>query len=105
MGLIYAYKRTRLGSAFKHRRMAENLLSNNIEFNNQMFLPEDEDDSDIIVMRDASSRNNFSNPVYESMYNNTEQNALVQQEQPVNPEEDPEAVDLLTERHRGNISL
>lgn len=84
--------------------MAENLLSNNIEFNNQMFLPEDEEDqdSDIIVMRDQ--RNNFSNPVYESMY---EQNAaLVQQEQPTNAdEEDPESVDLLTERHRGNISL
>ena len=65
LGLVYFYRKTRLGGAFKHRRMAENLLSNNIEFSNQMFMPEEEDDSDIIIMRDA---NNFSNPVYESMY-------------------------------------
>ena len=66
LGLVYFYRKTRLGGAFKHRRMAENLLSNNIEFSNQMYMPEEEeDDSDIIIMRDA---NNFSNPVYDSMF-------------------------------------
>ena len=93
-GLFYFWKKTRLGSAFKHRRMAENLLSNNIEFSNQMFMPE-EDESDIIIMREAT---NFSNPVYESMYNNQQNEALLHEQQQENQEErDPESIDLLTE--------
>ena len=102
--------------------MAENLLSNNIEFSNQMYLPEEEDDSDIIIMRDQNNANhatsNFSNPVYDSMFGKNEhrrneQRKNEQQQELLvdtsagneDPNEDPEAVDLLTERHRGNIEL
>lgn len=126
LGLVYFYRKTRLGGAFKHRRMAENLLSNNIEFSNQMYMPEEEeDDSDIIIMRDA---NNFSNPVYDSMFGpgqpghqaslvpnetltgaspSTQENQGLLSKENINLEEqdDPESVDLLTEKHRGNISL
>lgn len=116
--------------AFKHRRMAENLLSNNIEFSNQMYMPEeavDDDDHDEghghILLRETSS-NNFSNPVYENMYGNqnndtpnqeSENQGLLQNNEEasqvdlieiINDEDDdPESVDLLTEKHRGNISL
>ena len=111
--------------AFKHRRMAENLLSNNIEFSNQMYMPEeavdDDHDDGHILLRETS--NNFSNPVYENMYGNqnndtpnqeSENQGLLQNNEEasqidlieiINDEDDPESVDLLTEKHRGNISL
>ncbi len=150
-GLLYFYRSSRLGAAFKHRRMAENLLaSNNIEFANQMYMPEEdedaEDSSDIIIMRET---NNFSNPVYDSLFgsasaassnstaviheqdscdksaevagaNNESQDLLSAQEKNQNnqtcdhplllgggeeSDQDPESVDLLTEKHRGNINL
>lgn len=44
------HKRHHLGNAFKHRRMAETLVGNNVEYSNQMFLPNEEDDDDLIVM-------------------------------------------------------
>ena len=126
--LWYFCKKKRLVSAFKHRRMAENLLSNNIEFSNQMYLPDErEDDSDIIIMREPNHRNvsnnlensHFSNPVYDSMFGrsgNSDQEGNVKESEEllvdVRDEEsqnhenlDPESVDLLTERHRGNIEL
>ena len=127
--IVYFYRKTRLGMAFKHRRMAENLLSNNIEFSNQMYMPEeavDDDDHDEghghILLRETSS-NNFSNPVYENMYGNqnndtpnqeSENQGLLQNNEEasqvdlieiINDDDDPESVDLLTEKHRGNISL
>ena len=121
LAIVYFYRKTRLGSAFKHRRMAENLLSNNIEFSNQMFMPEADEDAEdtnggsIIRMRDT---NNFSNPVYEEMYENARPNQgeneglLPESEATADlietmdeNDENAEAVDLLTERHRGNISL
>ena len=137
-GVFYVYKRTRLGAAFKHRRMAENLLSNNAEFANQIYLQEEDDvGGDGIPM---SVSTHFSNPVYESMYNEEANEAdedggvtaglladpsndhhqhqhhgqhggrhhggghhsehhLIEEHQ------DEESVDLLTEKHRGNISL
>ena len=124
--IVYFYRKTRLGMAFKHRRMAENLLSNNIEFSNQMYMPEeavdDDHDDGHILLRETS--NNFSNPVYENMYgnnearnqesenqgllqNNEEEEAQVDLIEIINDddEDDPESVDLLTEKHRGNISL
>ena len=101
--------------------MAENLLSNNIEFSNQMFMPEADEDAEdnggsIIRMREP---NNFSNPVYEDMYGG-QQRSESENEGLLRPNEvttadlietveddddNAEAVDLLTERHRGNISL
>ena len=107
--IIYFYRKKRLGSAFKHRRMAENLVANNIEFSNQMFTPEDDNEENHgSIILPMSESNNFSNPVYDSMY---EENHGLLAENPdpdliVNAaDEDPESVDLLTEKHRGNISL
>ena len=142
-GAFYVYKRTRLGAAFKHRRMAENLLSNNAggaEFANQIFLQEDDDVNgglDGIPMSVSSTH--FSNPVYESMYRNEveanedEDDGGVTAGLLADPahdhehhhgghngggghhsehqlieelhQDDEESVDLLTEKHRGNISL
>ena len=142
-GAFYVYKRTRLGAAFKHRRMAENLLSNNAgaEFANQIFLQEDDDVNgglDGIPMSVSSTH--FSNPVYESMYRNEVEEANEDEDDggvtaglladPAHDHEhhhggrhgggghhsehnlieelhqdDEESVDLLTEKHRGNISL
>ena len=120
-GIVYVYKKTRLGAAFKHRRMAENLLSNNAEFANQMFMPE-EDEGGIPM----SVSTNFSNPVYESMYEDPNEASIALSNEATgllnhdnNPEcmihdpdqiesqslHDEESVDLLTEKHRGNISL
>ena len=86
-------------------------------------MPEAEEDAEdsnggsIIRMRDT---NNFSNPVYEEMYENQRgQNSEGENEGLLRPEaatadlietlddndDNAEAVDLLTERHRGNISL
>ena len=126
LAVMYFYRKTRLGMAFKHRRMAENLLSNNIEFSNQMYMPEEnrdenEEEDGNILLRETSS-NNFSNPVYENMYgsnqghqaaenqgllqNSTENTNNADLIEIINDDhDDPEAVDLLTEKHRGNISL
>ena len=86
-----------------------------------MFMPEADEDAEdtnggsIIRMRDT---NNFSNPVYEEMYENARPNQgeneglLPESEATADlietmdeNDENAEAVDLLTERHRGNISL
>ena len=143
-GAFYVYKRTRLGAAFKHRRMAENLLSNNgaAEFANQIFLQEEDDvnGGDGIPM---SVSTHFSNPVYESMYNEEANEDPDEEDGGVTAglladssndcdhhhqhggrhhggghhsehhliedvhqdDDDEESVDLLTEKHRGNISL
>ncbi len=132
-GLFLLYRKKRLGSAFKHRRMAENLIGNQMEFPNQMFsLTEDDVNGggSGIPMSDSV---NFANPVYETIYGDPDRPILRTAEagrdrggsaiaaseseglltdadridtQSLNNEAVvPEAVDLLTERHRGNIDL
>ena len=125
-GGIFLYKRTRLGAAFKHRRMAENLLSNNTEYANQIYTHHGEDDDDNAGGIPMSVSSHFSNPVYESMYeganvgqdeqNDDEEATGLLNDQAdlinIDPDQidaqslqDEESVDLLTEKHRGNISL
>jgi low-density lipoprotein receptor-related protein 1 (alpha-2-macroglobulin receptor) len=121
-GLVYLYRKKRLGAAFKHRRMAENLVGNNMEFPNQMFLPEEDEAGGHNIPMSEST--NFANPVYETMYgggeaaaseangghHHQEEEGLLASDpdqidaQSVN-DHDSESVDLLTEKHRGNISL
>jgi hypothetical protein len=121
-GLVYFYRKKRLGAAFKHRRMAENLVGNNMEFPNQMFLPEEDEAGGHNIPMSEST--NFANPVYETMYgggeaaaseangghHHQEEEGLLASDpdqidaQSVN-DHDSESVDLLTEKHRGNISL
>ena len=125
-GGIFLYKRTRLGAAFKHRRMAENLLSNNTEYANQIYTHHGEDDDENAGGIPMSVSSHFSNPVYESMYeganvgqdeqNDDEEATGLLNDQAdlinIDPDQidaqslqDEESVDLLTEKHRGNISL
>ena len=82
---------------------------------------ENEEEDGNILLRETSS-NNFSNPVYENMYgsnrghqaaenqgllqNTTENTNNADLIEIINDDQDdPAAVDLLTEKHRGNISL
>uniref|UniRef100_A0A0K2T8A8 EGF-like domain-containing protein n=1 Tax=Lepeophtheirus salmonis TaxID=72036 RepID=A0A0K2T8A8_LEPSM len=94
LALAFGVRRKRLGLAFKHRRMAENLISSNMEFPNRMFLQgegdEEEEDkfenggndfhnshrlrprskrqrrSNHFQMEDANKH--FVNPVYETLF-------------------------------------
>jgi len=76
-GIIYLIvvmtRRRRLTSPFKHRRMGEPKTSRGgMEFANRMFLQDDEDipeeDGDGFTMGEIQPSANFTNPVYETMF-------------------------------------
>ena len=114
--VAFIWQRRRLSEAFKHRRMAESLVNgggiNNMEFPNQIYLGEHCDDDDN-ARSDVAT--NFVNPVYETMFSpeevDLEENSglLSIHDDRDNYEShdvgESESADLLTERHRGNISL
>ena len=116
--VAFIWQRRKLSEAFKHRRMAESLVNggsggtNNMEFPNQMYLREHSDDDN--ARSDVAT--NFVNPVYETMFSpeevDLEENSgllSIHDEDRDNYEShdviESESADLLTERHRGNISL
>ena len=111
----FVFRRRKLSEAFKHRRMAESLVnggSSNIEFPNQIYLRDQNGDGD-----DGISRNdvatNFVNPVYETMFSpeevdieeNSELLSVHDRDNYEQHQDESESADLLTEKHRGNISL
>ena len=130
-GLFVLYRKRRLGSAFKHRRMAENLIGNGTEFPNQMFsLTEDDGEAVGLHSMSMSGSTNFENPVYDTIYGDPDRPILrpgasaglattpaesevlladadrIDDVQSLSNEAmSSEAVDLLTEKHRGNIEL
>ena len=117
--VAFIWQRRKLSEAFKHRRMAESLVNggsggtNNMEFPNQMYLREHSDDDN--ARSDVAT--NFVNPVYETMFSpeevDLEENSgllsIHDDDDRDNYEShdviESESADLLTERHRGNISL
>jgi hypothetical protein len=111
--VAFIWQRRKLSEAFKHRRMAESLVNgggtNNMEFPNQMYLREHSDDDN--ARSDVAT--NFVNPVYETMFSpeevDLEENSgllsIHDDRDAYNDVAESESADLLTERHRGNISL
>jgi hypothetical protein len=97
--------------------MAESLVnggSSNIEFPNQIYLRDhnvDDDDNNERSRNDVAT--NFVNPVYETMFSpeevdieeNSELLSVHDRDNYDQHQDESESADLLTEKHRGNISL
>jgi hypothetical protein len=115
--VTFVFRRRKLSEAFKHRRMAESLVnggSSNIEFPNQIYLRDhnvDDDDNNERSRNDVAT--NFVNPVYETMFSpeevdieeNSELLSVHDRDNYDQHQDESESADLLTEKHRGNISL
>ena len=111
--VTFVFRRKKLSDAFKHRRMAESLVNgggaSNQDFPNQIHLRDRNDDENSRI--DIAT--NFVNPVYETMFSpeevemeeNSELLSVHDRCDDINHHDESESADLLTERHRGNISL
>ena len=116
--ITFVFRRKKLSDAFKHRRMAEILVNggvggvggaSNQDFPNQIHLRDRNDDENSRI--DIAT--NFVNPVYETMFSpeevemeeNSELLSVHDRCDDINHHDESESADLLTERHRGNISL
>ena len=106
--VTFVVRRRRLSEAFKHRRMAESLLNGTSnEYPNQIHLRDRNDDENSRI--DIAT--NFVNPVYETMFSpeevEIEENSelLSAHDRCDDNIDESESADLLTEKHRGNISL
>ena len=96
VAFVYLFRTNRLGRAFKHRRMAENLV--NTGENGQHMFP----------METTPSSTNFVNPVYENAFGQPEEeeSVLLPQDSLENPliDLDSESSDLLNnQRHRRQL--
>ena len=66
-------KRRRLGNAFRHRRMAENLVGGNPNYPGHMYLPS----ADQASFQLEEQSTNFVNPVYDTMFADADEDDLL----------------------------